>query len=52
MHMDPKLDFKSHIQYLEIKIATSVGILSKLRFLLSKSTLLIAILIDTNYCKL
>jgi len=42
--MDPKLDFKSHIQlaigYLEIKIAKSVGILSKLRFLLPKSTMI------------
>jgi len=41
MHIDPKLYFKFHIQYLEIKIAQSVGILSKLRFLLPKSTLLL-----------
>jgi len=39
MHLDAILDFKSHIQHLENKIAKSVSILSKLRFLLPKSTL-------------
>jgi len=39
MHLDPNLDFKFHIQHLETKIAKFVGILSKLRFLLPKSTL-------------
>jgi len=39
--VDPKLDFKSHIENLEIKIAKSVGILSKLRFFLPKLTLLL-----------
>jgi len=39
IHLDPNLDLKSHIQHLETKIAKSVGILSKLRFLLPKSTL-------------
>jgi len=38
MHLDPNLDFKSHIQHLETKIAKSVDILSKLRILLPKST--------------
>jgi len=41
MHIDPKRDLKSHIQYLEIKIAKSVGILRKLRIFLPKSTLLL-----------
>jgi len=39
MHLDPNLYFKSHIQHFETKLAKSVGTLSKLRFLLPKSTL-------------
>jgi len=38
MHVDPKLSFKSHVQYLESKVAKFVCILSKTRFLLSKLT--------------
>jgi len=33
MHLDRNRNFKSHIQHLETKIAKSVDILSKLRFL-------------------
>jgi len=40
--MDPKLDFKSHIQYLEIKIAKSPMYLSKLHRLQNKAIRIIA----------
>ena len=38
--IDNKLNFKTHIHDVENKVSRSVGILSKLRFLLSSSTLL------------
>ena len=41
INLDTKLDFKSHIANIETKISRSVGILSKLRFLFSSSTLLL-----------
>ena len=41
MHLDSKLLFKNHIKQIEVKVAKGVGILSKLRFLFPKSTLLL-----------
>ena len=41
MNLDSKLLFKSHIKQIEVKVAKGVGILSKLRFLFPKSTLLL-----------
>ena len=41
MNLDSKLLFKNHIKQIEVKVAKGVGILSKLRFLLPKSTLLL-----------
>ena len=41
MHLDSKLLFKNQIKQIEVKVAKGVGILSKLRFLLPESTLLL-----------
>ena len=38
--IDNKLNFKTHFHNVESKVSRSIGILSKLRFLLSSSTLL------------
>ena len=41
MNLDSKLLSKNHIKQIEVKVAKDVGILSKLRFLFPKSTLLL-----------
>ena len=41
MNLDSKLLFKNYIKQIEVKVAKGVGILSKLRFLFPKSTLLL-----------
>ena len=41
INLDTKLDFKSHIANIEIKISRSIGILNKLRSLFPSSTLLL-----------
>ena len=41
VHLDSKLHFQPHINQIEIKIAKAVGILSKLRSLFPKSTLIL-----------
>ena len=41
MNLDSKLLFKNRIKQIEVKVAKGVGILSKLRFLFPKSTLLL-----------
>ena len=41
MNLDSKLLFKNHIKQIEVKVAKGVSILSKLRFLFPKSTLLL-----------
>ena len=41
VYLDFKLNFLHHIRQVESKVAKAVGILSKLRFLLPKSTLLL-----------
>ena len=48
INLDTKLDFKSHIANIQIKISRSVGILSKLRFLFPSSTLLYFTLIHPH----
>ena len=41
MNLESKLLFNNHIKQIEVKVAKGVGILSKLRFLFPKSTLLL-----------
>ena len=41
VYLDSKLHFQPHINQIEIKVAKAVGILSKLRFLFPKSTLIL-----------
>ena len=41
IYLDSKLHFQPHISKIEIKVAKAVGILSKLRFLFPKSTLIL-----------
>ena len=41
INLDSKLLFKNHIKQIEVKVAKGVGILSKLRFLFPKTTLLL-----------
>ena len=41
MNLDSKLLFKNHIKQIKVKVAKGVSILSKLRFLFPKSTLLL-----------
>ena len=41
MHLESKLLLKNHVKQIEVEVAKGVGILSKLRFLFPKSTLLL-----------
>ena len=41
VYLDSELHFQSHINQIEIKVAKALGILSKLRFLSPKSTLIL-----------
>ena len=41
VYLDSTLHFQPHIKQIEIKVAKAVGILSKLRFLFPKSTLIL-----------